>query len=125
MSDINQLTVTGRLTRDAEMKTLPTGTELLTFDLAINNGFGQYAKTIFVTVDVWGKSGNKIVQYLVKGKQVGVSGELQVQKWQDKNGGGERSKMVLSTNAVVLLGGSGKSDPEPTYEVGPDDGVPF
>jgi single-strand DNA-binding protein len=128
MSDINVLTLTGRLTRDAEMKTLPTGTELCSFSIASNTGFGQYEKVMYTTVNLWGKTGNKLLKYLVKGKQVGVSGELQVQEWTSKQDGSKQTKNVLSTNSVILLSGEpSKKQPDATdadYEYGEDD-IPY
>jgi single-strand DNA-binding protein len=124
MSDINQLTVTGRLTKDSELKQLSTGTDLLTFDVAVNTGFGQYAKTLFITVNLWGKTGPKLQQYLLKGKPVGLSGELQQQEWTSKVDGSKQRKIVLSTNSVVLMSGGAAPQTEPSYDIVEDDDQP-
>ena len=110
MADVNNCTFTGRLTRDAERKTLPTGTVLVTFDMAINTGWGDYAKTLFLTVNVWGKQGENIQQYLTKGKLVGATGELEVQQWVSQKDGTEHKKNVLGQAKVTLLSTGQKSD---------------
>jgi single-strand DNA-binding protein len=125
MADINNVTFTGRLTRDAENKTLSSGVNLVAFDIANNTGFGQYAKTIYFTVNLWGKSGINIFPYLKKGQQVGVTGTLEVQTWQDTTDGGKRQKNVINSNSVILLGRAKENDtpvePDPRYE----GGIPF
>ena len=109
MADMNTCTFTGRLTKDAVMKTLPTGTNLCTFDMACNTGFGQYEKCLYICVNFWGKAGANLHKYLVKGKSVGLSGELEMQKWISQQDGIERSKIVLNCNSVVLLNATSPS----------------
>ena len=106
MADINNCTFSGRLVRDAEKKTLPSGTGLVTFDIANNTGFGEYEKVMYVTINLWGKSGDNLFQYLTKGKAVGVWGELEVQKWTSKHDGSNQSKLVLNCSNVRFLGSS-------------------
>jgi len=118
MSDLNNATFTGRLTRDAEQKTLSTGTQLVTFDIACNTGFGDYAKTLYITVNLWGKSGNGVFPYLNKGVQVGVSGEVELQQWTSKQDGSTQKKLCLSTATPIVLfsrpNGHKTEQPEPT-----------
>jgi single-strand DNA-binding protein len=114
MSDMNSFSFTGRLTRDAEQKTLPTGTNLVTFDAANNTGFGQYAKTMYVTCNVWGKQGTAILPYLKKGKAVAISGTLEVQKWTSNADGMERMKLVVSCRDTILLAGGDRESSAPS-----------
>lgn len=108
--DLNNCCFTGRLTKDAEKRTLPTGKTVVTTDLACNTGYGDYAKTLFVNVQIWGKTGDTLLQYLTKAKQIAVSGELEEQKWTGKADGKEYHKLVLNcTNNVILLGGGERS----------------
>jgi single-strand DNA-binding protein len=109
--DLNNCTFTGRLTRDAEKKILPTGTELVTFDIAINTGWGDYAKTLYVTINLWGKSGTGAYPYLLKGVCVGVSGEIELQQWISKQDGSTQKKLQLGCNKISLLG-SPKDKPQ-------------
>ena len=118
MADVNNCTFTGRLTRDAEKKTIPTGTELITFSLANNTGYGTNEKVLYLTVNMWGKSGQGVFQYLTKGKHVAVWGELEEQRWTSKEGI-DQKKLVLNCMNVRLLGGGQKqetSTPAQSYE---------
>jgi single-strand DNA-binding protein len=114
MADLNCISLTGRLTRDAEQKTLPTGTTLVTFDIANNTGWGQYAKTMYFTCNVWGKQGTGLLQYLHKGKTVAVSGALEVQKWTSNQDGMEKQKMVISCRDCILMADSNATPPPAT-----------
>ena len=104
MADINNCVFSGRLTRDAERKVIPTGTPLVTFDIACNTGFGQNAKVLYVTVNMWGKSGDNVFQYLLKGKGVAVTGKLEMQKWTSSHDGSNQAKLVLNCNELVFIG---------------------
>jgi single-strand DNA-binding protein len=104
MADINVVTFTGRLTRDAVRKSLPSGAMVVQFDIANNYGYGDYAKTAFFTVNLWGKSGDGVAPYLLKGQLVGVTGSLEVQTW-DSQSGEKRQKNVINSSNLILLGG--------------------
>ncbi len=103
MSDVNNCVFSGRLTRDAEQKILPTGTRLVSFDLANNTGFGDNEKVLYVTVNLWGKLGENIFQYLLKGKAVAVCGKLEMQRWISKHDDTEKTKLVLNCNEITFL----------------------
>jgi single-strand DNA-binding protein len=123
MADLNVWSGTGRLTRDAENKTLPTGTQLVTFDIANNTGWGQYARVAYLKVNVWGKQGQSLLQYLIKGKCVAVSGELQVEQWNQQDGT-PRSKNVINANSVILMADrvQNRQGPEPGADLAENDG---
>jgi single-strand DNA-binding protein len=115
MADLNSWNGSGRLTRDAEKKTLPTGTVLVTFDIANNTGWGDYKKTIYLTCNVWGKTGTGLLPYLKKGKAVAVSGSLEVQSWTSQQDGMEKRKNVINCRDCILLadgGGHSRQDDE-------------
>lgn len=126
MSDLNVLTITGRLTRDAVLKTLPTGTNVCEFSVACN---GYQDKATFFDVSLFGKAGPGVAQYLTKGKPVAVSGALESQEWTGQDGM-QHKRFVLKTFGVTLLGGGTSSstqssrparEPEPTYEIEEED----
>lgn len=111
MADLNSCSFTGRVTRDAVVETVGAkGAQITKFAIANNTGFGQYAKTNFFNVQVWGNAGTAISQYLTKGKQVAVAGTLECQKWTGKDGQGHES-WNLSCNSVTLLADS-KATPQ-------------
>jgi single-strand DNA-binding protein len=106
MSDLNSFSVIGRLTKDAVLKTLSTGTQLAEFCIANDRGHGQYAKTYFFNVKFWGKGSANIAKYLVKGKRVAVTGEVQIDSWDN------REKVVISTMDVSLMDGPPQEEKE-------------
>lgn len=110
MADLNSCTFTGRLTKDAIQKTTPQGYELVSFDLANNIGWGDNAKVLYMQVTVWGKLGKTLLPYLQKGKQVGVTGEVEMQTWESKQDGSTQRKLCLKASNVILMAGSGKGD---------------
>lgn len=105
--DINNCTFTGRLTKDATQKTVSTGTTLVEFDIAVNTGTGDYEKTLYMRVQLWGKMGEKLYPYLIKGKAVGCWGELQLDEWTDAEGQ-KRTKNKLNCKGINFLIGNVK-----------------
>ena len=103
MSDLNSCSFTGRVTKDAVVESIGAkGTQNTKFSIANNTGFGQYAKTNFFNVQVWGKAGVAIAEYLKRGKQVAVTGMLENQKWTGKDGP-EHDSWNLTCQSVTLL----------------------
>ena len=103
MSDLNNCTFVGRITRDAELTTVGAkGTSLTKFGIANNTGFGQYEKTNFFNCQIWGKQGEALKQYLVKGKQVAVAGQLEDSSWTG-NDGVKHQAWTLTVSTITLL----------------------
>jgi len=107
MADINQVVLVGRLTRDAELKYTNTGTAVCKMSIAVNRRRKSNDQWIneayFFDIVLWGKIGEALSQYLVKGKQVGVVGELRQNKWEQD--GQPRSKVEVVASNIQLLGG--------------------
>ena len=103
MADLNVCTFVGRVTRDAVVESVGAkGTQITKFAIANNTGYGQYEKTNFFNVQIWGKQGVSVSQYLVNGKQIAVSGTLENNKWTDQNGNSHDS-WNLTAQSVALL----------------------
>lgn len=100
---INILVATGNLGRDAEQRFTPSGDSIVQFSIPIVAGYGKNQVTTWVNCNLWGKRGESVLPYLKKGQQVGVSGEFQLRKWNDKEGQ-ERLTPELRCNDVQLLG---------------------
>ncbi len=111
MADINHVMLVGRLTRDAELKYTSGGMAVCKFSVAVNrrkkNGDQWVEEAHFFDIVLWGRSGEAINQYLVKGKQVAIEGELRQNRWEQD--GQARSKVEIMANNVQLLGGSSGS----------------
>lgn len=115
MTDINHLTVIGRVVRDIGGNSFgytPSGTARLNLSIAVNRSEkrgGQWAdKASFFDVTVWGKTAENIKPYLSKGKQIAVDGYIDQQRWEKD--GQKFSKVVIIANAVQLLGGKESQD---------------
>ena len=108
MADINHVVLVGRLTRDAELKYTSNGQAVCKFSLAINrrrkNGDQWEDEANYFDVVLWGRQGEAVNQYLLKGKTVGIEGELRQDRWQQE--GQNRSKVEIVANNIQLLGGS-------------------
>ena len=108
MADINHVVLVGRLTRDAELKYTSGGQAVCKFSIAVNrrrkNGDQWEDEANYFDVVLWGRQGESLNQYLVKGKSVGVEGELRQDRWQQD--GQNRSKVEIVANNIQLLGGS-------------------
>lgn len=102
MADLNSFCFTGRLTKDATIRTLQSGKKLLVADVAINTGFGDYKKTLFVKLQQWGDRGEKIVEYLKKGQLIGTQGELSRNEWGDE--GNKKVDFIVDCMSIQLLG---------------------
>ncbi|MDR0540221.1 MAG: single-stranded DNA-binding protein [Spirochaetaceae bacterium] len=107
MMDLNHVMLIGRLTRDAEYKILPSGQAVCNFSVAVNRrkkvGENWEDEANYFDVVLWGKQADSLNRYLVKGKQVGIDGELRQDRWQQD--GQNRSRVVISVNNLQLLGG--------------------
>jgi single-strand DNA-binding protein len=96
----NVVSFTGTIGRDAEVKYLPSGQAVLNVSVANNVGFGDRQQTIWFRVVLWGKRAEgSLKDYLKKGQQVFVSGELTQSEYQGKDG---TTKTILEVNANIL-----------------------
>ncbi len=119
MADVNHVILIGRLTRDAELRYTSGGMAVCKFAIAVNrrrkDGEQWVEEANFFDVVVWGRTGETINQYLVKGKQVAVEGELRQNRWEQD--GKTHSKVEINANNVQLLGGgAGGARPAPSAQ---------
>jgi single-strand DNA-binding protein len=107
MTDLNQVTLIGRLTRDSELKYTAGGVAVCKFSIAVNRSRKVNDRwedeANFFDVVLFGKQGEVLNQYLLKGKQVGIDGELRQERWEKD--GQNRSRVEIAANSVQLLGG--------------------
>ena len=107
MAEINNATLIGRLTRDIDLDYTPGGMAVGSLSLAINRRVKKGQEWVdeanYFDVVVFGKQAESLKPYLTKGKQIGVSGYLKQERWQDKNSGQARSAVKIIANEVKLL----------------------
>jgi single-strand DNA-binding protein len=110
-SNINRVILTGNLTFDPELRSLPSGTSVCRLRVATNtrkkNGAtGEWEdKANYFDVTVWGAQGENCARYLSKGRPVAIDGRLEWSEWQDKETGKNRSKVEIVAETVQFLGG--------------------
>jgi single-strand DNA-binding protein len=109
MANINRVTITGNLTRDPELKSLPSGTAVCALSVAVNgrrkNGqTGQWEEEPnYFDVTVWGAQGENCAKYLTKGRGVAIDGRLQWREWGEE--GAKRQAVDIVAENVQFLGG--------------------
>ncbi len=106
---INQVILMGRLTRDPETRTTPSGKSVTSFSLAVDRQT-QDDQADFFDVTAWEKTGELVQQYLSKGRRVLVQGRLRQDSWDDKDTGKKRSKVEVVAFDVTFLDGPSGND---------------
>ncbi len=112
MSDMNTVSLIGRLTKDAEMTTKQSGLSICSFSIAVDRQRkkqeeGEEPQWIkeasFIDLSIFGQRAQVLFQYLVKGKQVAVTGHLEQQRWEQD--GKKRSRLTVRVDQLQLLSG--------------------
>lgn len=103
---INQVILMGRLTRDPETRTTPSGKSVTSFSIAVDRQT-QDDQADFFDVTAWEKLGELVSQYLSKGRRVLVQGRLRQDSWDDKETGKKRSRVDVVATDVTFLDGPG------------------
>ena len=146
MASLNKVMLLGNLTRDPEVKYLPSGTAVADIGMAINRKFRTQQgedkeETCFVSVEVWGRQAETCGEYLSKGSPLLVEGRLKYEEWEKDGRKNSRLKVVAERTQFV---GSRRSEgggpppsapgPGPAMEAAPpaadelagdDDDLPF
>lgn len=138
MANVNQVNLIGRLTRDPELRYIQSGTAVTEISIAINKEWFDKAtnakkkKVTFVDVTCWAKTAEAVCQYMSKGREIFISGELELDQWETPDGD-KRSKLKVVAAFVQFLGGKDKDGgggqrdqgrPEPSEAGRPGQGRP-
>ena len=129
---MNKIIITGRLTRQPELKTLDTGTEVCNFTVAVDRRVkqGEEKKADFIDCTAWSKTAAFVSTYFHKGDGINLEGSLESRKWVDSDGKNRVSWAVTVRNAEFPHGRSSGSAPaqtasEPLHEIEDDGDLPF
>jgi single-strand DNA-binding protein len=102
---VNRVLLTGRLTRDPELRSLASGSSVATFAVATNEYRGNgKERAEYHNVVVWDRLAQVCGQYLGKGQQVAVEGRLQTRQWDDDRGTRHWKTEVVATSVEMLSG---------------------
>lgn len=109
MASLNKVFLMGNLTRDPELRRIPSGTTVSTLGVAVNESYTsrngeKVERTLFIDVDVWDRQAETCQQFLAKGSPVFIEGRLLLDKWQDRETGKERSQVKVRAERVQFLG---------------------
>lgn len=133
---INKCVISGNLTRDMEIRTTASGMAIGRFGVAVNERrknqqTGEWEDVpSFVDCVMFGRRAEALAQYLTKGAKVAIEGHLRYSTWEDRNGGGKRSKLEVVVEEVELMSrtdGQRQSKPVTREQYGAytDDDIPF
>ena len=100
---MNNLSAIVRLSKDAELRFLSDGTPVAQLNMALQSGYGDKAVTTWIIGNLFGKRAESLAPMLLKGQQIGVSGELTNRKYAAKDGA-EKYSLELRVNDLTLLG---------------------
>ena len=132
---INYIVISGRLTRDVELKFTPSGTPVAKLSLAFDRSYqknGEWEKeTSYLDAVVWDKRGEQCAEYLRKGSPVIIEGYVKTRTYQDKNNNNRKITEIIA-NKVSFLEKTVEDKPEDKQEDVSqhnqeitDDNVPF
>jgi single-strand DNA-binding protein len=118
-ASLNKVLIMGNLTRDPELRYVPSGAAVANFTVAINRVYKDKAgekkeDTSFIRVVIWGKMAEVCGEYLTKGRPVLVEGRLQSRSWEGQDGQKKSTIEVIADN-VQFLGSREKKEPQGEY----------
>jgi single-strand DNA-binding protein len=122
VASYNKVFLMGNLTRDPQVKHLPNHAHgqmvVVEFGLAVNRRYktadgADKEEVAFVDCTAFGRQAETISQYCVKGKPIFVEGRLKFDTWDDRSGGGKRSKLTVVVENFQFLGRPGETEASP------------
>ncbi len=112
---LNKATIIGNITRDPELKSLPSGIKVCSFTVATNRTWkdkdGQRQESAdYHNVVVFGKQGDSVAQYMKKGSQILVEGRIQTRSWDDKTTGEKKYRTEIVADNIQFGNKSTKTE---------------
>jgi len=115
--NFNKVLLLGNLTRDVELRHLPSGSAVANIGIAVNRRFRTQdgedrEETTFVDCEAYGRTAEVLSQYLSKGRPIFIEGRLRLDQWQDKDGSNRSKLKVVIENFqfVDSRGGAGSGE---------------
>ena len=115
MASYNRVILMGNLTRDPEMRYVPSGTAVTNFGLAMNERYTdrqtgeQRENTCFVDIEAWGRQAEIANEYLSKGRPVFIEGALKFDSWEAEDGS-KRNRLSVRAFRIQFIGGRPDGD---------------
>lgn len=106
----NRVIIQGNVTRDPEVRTLPSGNSVARLSIAINRTYADKAgnrkeEVTYVDVDAFGKQAETVGKFFTKGKPILIEGRLKLDKWEDKTTGEKKSRLGVMLENFSFIGG--------------------
>lgn len=125
---LNRVVLIGRLTRDPELRYIPSGVSVTRFTLAVDRNYQKQqgeSSADFIPIVVWRALGENCAKYLTKGRLVAVSGRIQTGSYEAQDGSKRYTTEVVADEVQFLEKGSGQSGSNPGMQnfSGPDKGM--
>lgn len=98
----NVVVLTGRLGKNPEVKTTPSGKSVGSFSIAVDRGYGDKKRAVWVNIEVWNKTAEAVARLVTAGKRVTVVGELDEETWKDKEGNDRRRTKVVAQSVDII-----------------------
>ena len=123
----NKTILMGNLTRDPEIRSLPSGATVTNFGLAVSETWTDKAsgekreEVCFVDVDAWGRQGEVVLEYFSKGRPILIEGKLKFRTW-EADDGSKRSKHSVTMDRFSFVGSRNDSNGASSDEMGD---IPF
>jgi single-strand DNA-binding protein len=136
-SNINRVIITGNLTADPDLRSLPSGTSVCKLRVAVNtrrkdNSTGEWVdKPNYFDVTVWGAQGENCARYLGKGRPVAIDGRLEWREWESEQGVKRQAIDIIADTVQFLGAAKGNGDapvdaaPVQSPSADQDDDIPF
>lgn len=115
MASFNRVILMGNLTRDPQVRYIPSGSAVAEIGMAVNRSWydkqtnSRKEEVTFVDVTLWGRDAEVAGEYLSKGRPVLIEGRLALDQWDDKATGQKRSKLKVVAERLQLIGGRGEA----------------
>jgi single-strand DNA-binding protein len=110
---MKNITIAGRVGKDAETRRTQNGDPVTSFTVAVDDGYGDKKSTLWFDCSLWGKRGDAVAKFIVKGTPVSVSGDLSKREYDGK------TYLTINVSNVTLQGGNDKqSKPEQRQDRG-------
>src|SRR4051812_35546910 len=131
-TNINRVVITGNLTRDPELRSLPSGMSVCSLRIASNtrrkdNATGEWGdKPNYFSVTVWGAQGENCHRFLAKGRPVCIDGRLEWREWTHDDS--KREAIEIIADSIQFLGtsnGNGNGDAPASSGTTPEDDIAF
>lgn len=121
MASFNKVILIGNLTRDPEVRVMPSGASICKFSIAVSRSFKgqdgeQREETAFIDIDAFGKQAEVIGKFMQKGKPILVEGRLKLDQWESQ-AGEKRSKLGVVLESFQFIGArSDSASDEDVYQ---------